>query len=284
VSEGFVASWALFGTTYAVGLLAAVALAQAGVWVVARDQIFLGATVAQASALGVAVALFGAPLLELPVEGLEGEATPALLAIFASVATAWLAGQPPERTVTTAEARTGWIFLAATALPVLLLSHRPHGLEEIERLMFSTLLAASRHDLVIFALVAAIGAALTARLGPALLLYSVDPASAAAAGLRPARWRLLSAVWLGVAVGLSIRAAGTLFTFGCLVLPALVASGVTREVRTLVWVAPGVALTAALCGFWLAHTADWPPAHATVALLCALLPLAWLARRLRNAA
>ena len=57
----FVASWSLFGTTYAVGLLAAIALAQVGLWVVARNQIFLGAAVAQASALGVAAALFAAP-------------------------------------------------------------------------------------------------------------------------------------------------------------------------------------------------------------------------------
>lgn len=279
MSDGFLASWALFGTTYAVGLLAAATLAQVGVWVVARDQIFLGAAVAQASALGVAVALFAAPLLGLPLEGLEGEAAPALLAVFASVLTAWVAAQPPTRAATTAEARTGWIFLGATALPVLLLAHRPHGLEEIERLMFSTLLAASPLDLAFFGVLTTVGVALTARLRPALLLFAVDPDSAAAAGLRPSRWRLLTALWLGVAVGLAIRAAGTLFTFGCLVLPALVASGLTREVRTLVWAAPAVALAASFAGFWIAHLADWPPAHATIALLCAALPCVWLAKR-----
>jgi len=279
MSDGFLASWALFGTTYAVGLLAAATLAQVGVWVVARDQIFLGAAVAQASALGVAVALFGAPLLGLPLEGLEGEAAPALLAVFASILTAWLAARPPRRAATTTEARTGWIFLGATAAPVLLLAHRPHGLEEIERLMFSTLLAAAPIDLVLFGALAILGAALTARFGPSLLLSAVDPDSAAAAGLRPSRWRLLTAVWLGVAVGLAIRSAGTLFTFGCLVLPALIASGLAREVRTFVWIAPAVAVAAAFAGFWVAHLADWPPAHATIGLLCAALPCVWLARR-----
>ena len=252
-----------------------------GVWVVARDQIFLGAAVAQASALGVAVALFAAPWLGLHHDGLEGELAPIGLAVLASVATAWIAGQPPRGRVTTAEARTGWIFLVASALPVLLLAQRPHGLEEIERLMFSTLLAASRVDLVAFAGLAVVGAVVTARRHPALLLFSVDPESAVAAGLRAARWRAWNALWLGIAVGLAIRAAGTLFTFGCLVLPALVASGIAREVRTLVWIAPAVAAAAALAGFWLAHAFDWPPAHTTVALLCAALPLAWLVRRAR---
>ena len=278
MSDDFLSSWALFGTTYTVGILAAATLAQVGVWVVAREQIFLGAAVAQASALGVAIALLAGPLLGLPGDGLEGEVTPTLLAVAASVLTAWGAGQPPRHAGTTAEARTGWIFLAATSVPVLLLAHRPHGLEEIERLMFSTLLAAAPFDRVWFVLLAVAGAIGTARFGPALLLSAVDPDSAAAAGLNPARWRLLNALWLGCAVGLAIRAAGTLFTFGCLVLPALVASGVTREVRTLVWVAPAIAIAASFAGFWLAHTADWPPAHATIALLCAALPATWLLR------
>lgn len=277
--SGFLESFSLFGTTYAVGLLAAAALAQAGVWVVARDQIFLGAAVAQASALGVALALFAGPALGLSGEGLEGEWAPAVLAVGASVLTAWVAGRPPRFAATTAEARTGWIFLLASALPVLLLAHRPHGLEEIERLMFSTLLTASTLDLVLFASLVAVGALLTARLREPLLLFAADPESAEAAGLRPSRWRWLSALWLGVAVGLAIRTSGTLFTFGCLVLPALVARGVAREVRTLVWVAPAIAVAATLCGFFAAHVLDLPPAHATVALLGGALPLTWLATR-----
>jgi ABC-type Mn2+/Zn2+ transport system permease subunit len=100
-------------------------------------------------------------------------------------------------------------------------------------------------------------------------------------GLRGRAWHAALAVWLGLVVGLSIRVSGTLYTFGCLVLPALAAKHVVRDVRTLMVVAPLVALLAAVSGFVLANHADTPPAHATVALLCAFLALAWIRARTR---
>jgi ABC-type Mn2+/Zn2+ transport system permease subunit len=63
------------------------------------------------------------------------------------------------------------------------------------------------------------------------------------------------------------------------VLPALVARRLARESRPLLWLAPGVALAAALPGFVAAHVADVPPAQMTVALLCAALAVAWLRAR-----
>jgi zinc transport system permease protein len=273
----FLGSWSLFGTTYAVGLLAAAALAQVGVFVVARNQIFLGAAVAQASTLGVALALWAASLGGVAgLAWLGSELAPALFAVVASVATAWLVARPRGPQSESEEALNGWVFLLASSVPVLLLAHSPHGLEEVQRLVFSTLLAASPLDLALFAILAAAGAALTGRAWDALLLVSIDPESATAAGLRPARWRWLSALWLGLAVGLAIRAAGALYTFGCLVLPPLAAKGLCREVRAMAWLAPALAVAAAFAGFFLGHAFDVPPAHATVALLAALLPLIWL--------
>ena len=56
--EAFVDSWGLFADTYLAGWAVAVLLSLVGVWVVARDQIFLGAAVSQASTLGTAVAIW----------------------------------------------------------------------------------------------------------------------------------------------------------------------------------------------------------------------------------
>ena len=64
-------------------------------------------------------------------------------------------------------------------------------------------------------------------------------------------------------VGLAIHSAGLLYTFGCLVLPALTARNLCREVRPMFWVAPTVALSTALVGFPVAHaakkTVDYSP-------------------------
>jgi ABC-type Mn2+/Zn2+ transport system permease subunit len=284
VIESFVASWDLFGTTYLVGLLIAGVLSVVGVWIVARDHVFLGAAVAQASTLGVALALWlSGSAAATRLNMLEGELGATLFAVAASVSTAWVAARVGEGRAESHEAVTGWIFLLAGSLPVLLLARSPHGLEEVQRLLFSTILSVTTADLVLFVALALATVAAAVLLRDRLLLFTLDPELAQAIGMRSSVWGGAVAVWLGLAVGLSIRAAGTLFAFGCLVLPALVAKNVCREVRPMLWVAPCVAVGTTLAGFVLSNGLDWPPAHAIVGLQAAALPAAWLWRRARRA-
>jgi ABC-type Mn2+/Zn2+ transport system permease subunit len=103
----------------------------------------------------------------------------------------------------------------------------------------------------------------------------MDPAMAAAVGLRVSRWAGGTAIWLGLAVGLSMRVSGMLYTFGSLVLPALIAKNVCHEVATMFIVAPCVALGAGVVGFVVANYYDYPPAQMTVALLSLAFVVAW---------
>lgn len=276
----FVASWPLFQTTYLAGWLLAALLALVGVWVVAREQIFLGVAVSQASALGIAVAIVLG--VEPAGAGALQELAASALAVVAAVATALVSARVRREGGESPEAVTGFVFLLAASVPTLLLSGSAHGLEEIERLSFSTLLGASETDLALLGALAAAVAALAVRFRDELVLTAVDPQMAGAVGLRPQRVRLVVAVVLGVCVGLGMRVSGLLYTFGCLVLPALVARSLGREIRPLLWTAPAVGLAAAAPGFVLAHGLDTPPAHTTVALLCAALLLAWGLRALRR--
>jgi len=281
VIESFLGNWELFGTTWSVGILIAGALSVVGVWIVARDHIFLGAAVAQASTFGVAIALWLAGSAA-GLHALESDAGATAFAVAASVATAWLAVRVGEGRSESHEAVTGWIFLLAGSIPVLMLAHSPHGLEEVQRLLFSTLLTASTGDLGFFAAIAVATVWAAVALHERLLLVTLDPELAGALGLSRRAWTGALAVWLGLAVGLSIRSAGTLYTFGCLVLPALIAKNVCREVSPMLWVSPLVAVTATGAGFVISTGLDWPPAHTSVGLLAAALPLAWGWRRLRR--
>ena len=166
-------------------------------------------------------------------------------------------------------------------LPVLMLAHSPHGLEEVKGLLFSTILAVTGADLVLFVALALATVAAAVLLRDRLLVFTLDPEMARSIGMRSASWGGAVALWLGLAVGLSIRAAGTLYSFGCLVLPALVAKNVCREVRPMLWVAPCIAVSTALAGFVVSNGLDWPPAHTIVGIQAALLPVAWLRRALR---
>ena len=61
--DSFVSSWPLFQNAYLSGWLIGILLSLIGVLVVARDQIFIGAAVSQASLLGIAIGIWSGSLL-----------------------------------------------------------------------------------------------------------------------------------------------------------------------------------------------------------------------------
>jgi ABC-type Mn2+/Zn2+ transport system permease subunit len=274
----FIASWSLFHHSYLAGWLMAALLALTGVQVVARNQVFLGAATAQASTLGIAVALltshawhpFGLHLH-------HGTWYPTLLAVLFSMLASVLITRAGEQAHETHEAAAGWVFLAGGSLSILLVAHSPLGMDEIQRLLASSLIGATGADVVWLAACLALTAALVAHSRERLVLLATDPLMAAAVGLRVRRWTLALSLWIGLVVGLSIRSAGLLYTFGCLVLPALAARRLCREIAPMFGAAAAFALLTVMAASVLAHTWDVPPAQLTIALqalLVGLLPLA----------
>jgi ABC-type Mn2+/Zn2+ transport system permease subunit len=276
----FVASWPLFYKAYLAGWLIAVLLASVGVLVVARDQIFIGAAVSQASTLGIAIGLRLGDALQGRVPWLDSDAFLATMAVAFSVAAALLTTRS-HNGGGTHEALTGWIFLATASIAILMVSNSPHGTEELHRVLVSTIIGATTEDLVVFAILGIFTLLTVAVANRELLLVATDPTMAAAVGMSTRLWAGGVSVWLGLVVGLSIRTSGVLYAFGCLVLPALVATNLCREMRPMFAVAPLVALATAIVGFAGAHRHDLPPAQMTVTLLCVLLALARAYRRVR---
>jgi ABC-type Mn2+/Zn2+ transport system permease subunit len=276
------ADWELFKYSWLSGLLVAVVLANVGVFVVARDQIFLGAAVSQASALGIALSLGVASWSGAArPEWIDSPVVPATLAVSFSVLASW-ATALSARARESHEAVTGFVFLCSASFAVLAVSQSAHGLEEVHQLLFSTIIGATEADTWFLGAlgVATFGASFAFR--RRLLLFTLDPVLARALGLRLGLWSVLVYGWLGLAVGYSLKVAGLLYTFGCLVLPALVAKNLTREVRPMLWVAPLVALAAGVLGFAMAHVLNVPPAPMVVALLCCAMAPAWLLRWYRG--
>jgi ABC-type Mn2+/Zn2+ transport system permease subunit len=205
-----------------------------------------------------------------------------LWAILFSVGCALASARAESRGGETHEAITGWVFLAAGSISILMLAHSPHGVEEIQRLVASSLIGAERRDVVVFGVLGALAIAAAAFLRPQVMLYAMDPSMASSVGLPVRLMSLTFAVALGVAVGLSIRVAGMLYTFGCLVLPAMAAKSLCREVGQMFWVAPLVGLLSAVGAFVVANHRDFPPAQMTVAMLSVVVVAAWAVRWTRN--
>jgi zinc/manganese transport system permease protein len=272
VIADFVDSWTLFRDAYVAGWLLAALLAVLGVLVIARDQIFIGAAVSQASIAGIAAALRAGDLLGA-ADGswARSDAFLSGMAVASAALAALLTTRRSEAGGSTHEALTGWVYLLASSVAILLVAHSPHGLEEVHRLVSSSIIGATASDVATFAAMALVTAIAVGRTHRRLLLVAMDPTMAAAVGMRVGLWSGALSLWLGLLVGLSISVSGVLYTFGCLVLPALVARNVCREVRPMFVVAPVVGVAAAGAGFVVAHHGDYPPAQMTVALLCLLL-------------
>jgi zinc transport system permease protein len=283
VIADFLDSWALFHHTYLVGWLISLFLALIGVLVVARDQIFIGAAVSQASTLGIAIALgIGSWAAFDTWHWLRSEAFLSMMAVVCSIIAALLTARSGGMGQESHEAITGWVFLVSASMSVLIVAHSPHGLEEIHRLLSSSIIGATRTDVWIFATLFTGTALVIGLYHRHLLLFTMDPAMAAAVGVKIGWVSALLSAWLGLAVGLSIRVSGMLYTFGCLVLPPLIAKNLCREVRPMFVVAPLVAVSTATVGFVLANHYDDPPGQMIVALLCLLLTIAWLVHRFRQ--
>lgn len=266
----FIQSWSLFGAAYLTALAGAVMLSIVGVFVVARDQVFLAAAVSQSSMLGVAVALH------------LGWSNPALLAVGCSIGAAVLINRRADRGGATRQETTGWVFLIASALSILLLVKQPFGLKEVQALTASTMIGSTGREALLFAALAAGLFAVAGLQRRRLVLWLSDPVMAAAVGVRIGVWSLTAAAVLGLTAGLMLRATGLLFTFGCLVLPALAAKHLSSTVGGMFWITPVVAVLGVLPGLVLAHHFDLPPGQVIVVVLGVLVLAAATIQRFKT--
>lgn len=277
----FLDSWPLFRDSYLAMWLIALVLAQLGVFVVVRDQVFVGAAIAQASTFGVALGLCLGSEWSAGGSFWRSDAFLSLVAVLFAAGAALAIARGPAVGAESREAVTAFVFLAGSSAALLLIAHSPHGLEDVQRLLASSGIGATAGDVAVLAALAAATLLFVVPLRRALLLHAIDPPTARALGV-PRGLDLLSAGWLGLVLGVSLRASGLLYSFGCLVLPALVAKSVCRATLPMFFVAPLVAVAAAAGAAVLGHAWDYNPAQAAVALLCALVAAGWGLRAARR--
>jgi ABC-type Mn2+/Zn2+ transport system permease subunit len=271
----FLESFELFWTTYVTGLCAAAVLAFAGVFALAQRQLFTGVATAQASTLGIAFAL---AWLGLADDHHHLHGWPLVFGVGFAVA-ANLACSRLALRATVKEGLSVAIFVAGGCLPILLLAHGPKGLEEVERLTFSTLIGSDIHDIQKIGALLLATIVLLARHGRALLFAALEPETAIAMGIAPAGTTLAFPILFGLALGLCLHTAGSVFCIAALTMPALFARRVHRTAVAVLWTAPLYALIATLIGFALANHYDLPIGTTAAATMLGQTALAHLLPR-----
>jgi ABC-type Mn2+/Zn2+ transport system permease subunit len=252
------------------GMLISVVCSLFGVFVILKRAVFIGITLSEVAGCGVAMSmLWGfAPFLG------------AAVLVLAAVS---LLAAPLESQRIPRDTLLGVVFIAASALTVLLVSRSGSGLQEVQALLYGDLILASRREVIQLMVV----------LGPSLILFLVafrpvlysflDRDSARVMGIRVLFWEMLFFLLLGLVIAAASRIGGALLIFCYMVVCPATALVLSRRIGVVSLLAPVVGAGATLMGMSLSFQHDLPTNQTICIVCCALFVGAagakWLAHR-----
>ena len=275
----------LFGPAIAAAIAAAALCGYLGFFVVLRRVSFVSAALGQISGLGVALGfLVGAMVGVDPHEATPLYLDPVLWALVLTGAAAALLSYVPRLRQIAPESVVALVYLAATALVLIILANPliVQETHEIGDLLFGNAVAVRKEHLVELVVVAAVVLLSHLVLFKDLLLVSYDQEMAQALRLPVGKLGLFLNLSIGVSVAVATRAVGALPVFGFLVLPAGAALVAMESVGGVVAFSMAAALVAAGAGFYLSFIESWPTGPMMVVCAAAFWPIAALARLVRG--
>ena len=259
----------VYGGALPIAFLMAITFAIFGIFVVLKRMVFIGVTLSEVAACGVAFAL----IHELPP--FMGAAL-FCLAVVAILAYPYELSKLPRDTV------LGTIFIFASGMAILLVAGSGFGLEKVKAILYGNLLFASTGDV----------ATICAVMIPALLalliffrpiLYSfLDRESALSLGINVWRYELLFFVFLGLTVAAASRIAGVMLVFCYLVVPAATALLLSRNMVPGILLACLFAILTTVLGIMTSYQADLPPNQLIAVISCCFFVFAMIHNHIRN--
>ena len=240
------------------GLVIAAVCAFIGVFVVLKRVVFIGATLSQVAACGIAAAM----LCRLD---------PLLGATIFTLAAVTLLAFPIAETRIPSDAVMGLLFVLASALGILFVSSSGFGLEEVKALLYGNLILASQKDLPIL-LFGLVPVTIVFLLFLRPIIYTlVDREEAKVLGLRVMLWDLLFFYILGIVISSSSKLGGMLLVFCYLVVPPMTALLLTNRLILAGVTSMGLAVLATVVGLYLSFVYDVPTNQVIAVVSCVLL-------------
>ncbi len=168
------------------------------------------------------------------------------------------------------------LYLTALAAGVTLISWRGSAVE-LTQLLFGSVLGVDDPALLLMGVAASATLAFLAIAWRPLILECFDPSFAQAVGLRGSVWHLglLTLVVLNLVAGL--QAVGSLMAVGLMMMPAIAARHLARNLGGMVLAAVAVALLATVTGLLASYHLDLPSGPAIVLAASTLWLLALIA-------
>ena len=253
------------------GLLISAVCALLGVFVILKRAVFIGITLSEVATCGVAASfLLGIP----PFAG-------SLVLVLAAVG---ILAAPFENQRIPRDTFMGIVFIAATALTILLVSKSGPGLMEVNAVLYGDLILASNKEMVILFLV----------LAPSLLiffaafrpiLYSfLDRDAAKVLGIRTWVWETLYFLMLGLVISATSHIAGAILIFCYLVVSPATALVASKRMGVVMAIAPIAAMASTFSGLVISFAQDLPT-NQTICIASCILFIAvalgrWICRKM----
>ena len=234
-------------------LLLAVVAGALGTWIVLRGLAFYAHAVAAAAFPGLVLA-----------DGLGFAA--GLGAFGTGLVFALAVGRLSARQSSGHDSVTALALVAALALGIALASDVFHSGSQVDTLLFGSLLAISPGDQAFAAVTAVVAVAASALLGARWLATGFDRGSAAALGVRSARYDALLLLIVALAAVATLQAVGALLASALLVVPAATTRLLIRRMPAWQLATAALAAVEGVAGLWLSVKTNAPPG-ATIAVL-----------------
>jgi zinc transport system permease protein len=262
---GFWQSWFAWRDAMIVSLLCAAPLAYLGVWVVLKRVVYVPLALSQVSSVGVVLAYLLGSWLGVHSHDMYGCGIlldPAWLSLMAALGTAFWFAHPHEDSSLAVVAA----YLIAGASVLILGGYVTQEMHDVQSVLFGNAVLVDTAQIAYVGGAAALVAATHVLFHRRFLFVSFDPDAAGAAGLRTFRVEVLLYTTFALMISVATRAIGALPAFGLMVLPAMTALRLARNMRDAFAIATGLGLFAAAVGYYLSFRLGFPTGAAMVAL------------------
>jgi zinc transport system permease protein len=240
---------------FAAGAVVGILAPAVGFFLVQRRQSLIGDGIGHVAFAGVAA-------------GILLDVSPVLTALLAAV----LGGVAIEflrsRWGTAGDQALALVFYTGIAAGVVLVASAGALNVDLFQYLFGSILTVTRTDVLVIAMLGAVGLAALGLLYRALAAVVVDEEGARVAGVPIGALNIAVATLAAVTVALSMRVVGILLVAALMVLPVSAASRVAWSMRSTLALAMAIGLGSSLAGLAVSYYADVPPGG-TIVLVAA---------------
>jgi len=247
--EGQLGIWDIMGLPFLECLVLVGIHSYLGLHVLRRKVIFVDLALAQVAALGTTVAF----LFHIDPQG-PGAYVFSLIFTIIAAAVFSLTRLRKERIPQ--EAIIGVIYALAAAISVLVVAQAPHGAEHIKEIMTGALLWVKGSEVTAAAIVYALVGLFHFVFRKRFIAISENHEDAFATGYNVRLWDFLFYLSFGLVITHSVRTAGVLLVFVFLVVPAIMAMLITKDLLTQLFIGWGVGLLVSGGGMGVSYHFD----------------------------